>query len=279
MPTPLKRILCPTDFSPASINATEYAARLARRTGATVTLLHVQQVYLSEGVELFSGEEAQMVRAVKDAGAQLAATCAEITGTFGVACRHEVMASVTAFERKVAGEAERHDLAVVGTNGADTAFQFYFGSHSYRIAKQAETPVLIVPEECPYADPGVVLFACDHRRGDALAADQLKTFVAAVNARLAAVHVSDQGPERAQADYDAFREAAPGALDGLPLLAEERLVTNEPTSALFDQVRNLRADVLALNLLPHGLLYRLTHPNVVKRIAGEAICPVLIFHR
>jgi len=40
----MKRILVPTDFSPAAENATAYAAQLARQIEASLVLLHVYQL-------------------------------------------------------------------------------------------------------------------------------------------------------------------------------------------------------------------------------------------
>ena len=37
----MKKIICPTDFSKAATNAVEFAAIIAGRVGASITLLHV----------------------------------------------------------------------------------------------------------------------------------------------------------------------------------------------------------------------------------------------
>ncbi|MCA9213358.1 MAG: universal stress protein [Planctomycetales bacterium] len=42
-PEPIRRILYPTDFSPAASAAFEYAERLAAATGAALLVLHVPQ--------------------------------------------------------------------------------------------------------------------------------------------------------------------------------------------------------------------------------------------
>ncbi len=42
-------ILAPVDFSPVSLNAANYAAKLAKETGSSLTLLHVVQVPVMYG--------------------------------------------------------------------------------------------------------------------------------------------------------------------------------------------------------------------------------------
>ncbi len=274
-----RRILCPTDFSQASLNATEYAARLAKRVGADITLLHVQTRYLNEGLDLFTGQPIESMQEAQSADRVLEETCSEITRSFGVACVHEVVTSLGTFEKQIAGQADRYDLTVIGSNGADTAFQFYFGSHSYRIANRTDAAVLVVPPQCTYTDPSVVVFVSDSRPDDGFRMDQLAGFLDTAGASVLPLFVSDTGSGRSHDDYSWFREAIGRRLENRQLMPAERLASDDAASDVFGFLARSRADIVALHVQHHGMLYEVAHASLARKIASGSTCPVFLFHR
>ncbi len=274
------KILCPTDFSSASINAVEYAARFAQKMNASLTLLHVQPVYVSEGVSYFSGGDRESIVELKQAADQLKDICANITAVFKVACDFENIPAVTqGIEKTISLESVKYDLTIIGTNGADKMSEFYFGSHSYRIAKKESGPVLIVPEECEYHDILNVAFASDCHIGDTLLLDQLKKLTDAFNPQVRVVHISEKDTALSREVYKTFCNLTEETLNYEGRITFERIIHDNKAEAIENFMTKTNADLLALYMEKHCFLHNVFHENIIKKLTSYASFPILVFHK
>jgi nucleotide-binding universal stress UspA family protein len=143
----MKRILHPSDFSPASRLAFTKALDMAKANGATLHLLHVMAPvapmfgdgYLSPGTYdqiAASGSrwaKQEMERLVKKAKAA------------GVKTTSTIVDGVAPAERIVkAARAARADLVVMGTHGRTGVSRFLVGSVAARVVATSPCPVLTV---------------------------------------------------------------------------------------------------------------------------------------
>jgi len=273
------KILCPTDFSVAAANGIEYAAKLAQKMGATLMLLNVQRLYMAEVVSLFSGGEPESVREARVADKMLEDVCQEINKMFKVSCSHEIIPALSFYEKAIADEAGKYNLTVIGTNGADNAYEFYFGSNSFRVARNTLSPVLIVPEECGFKEITNVVFASDYNAGDELLLQQLKEFTVAFTPQLHVLHVSRKDTEVSKEVYRSFCNLTEEALDYDRKIEFKRIIAEDAAEAIESYLRETHADLLATYFQPHGFLYRMFHQNLIKKITSNADFPMLIFHK
>jgi nucleotide-binding universal stress UspA family protein len=140
----LKTILCPLDFSNASIRACEYALALAKEADARLILLHVVEDALGEAAaerlgHLSLAEYQQHLE--RDAAMRLKAMVPESARVWA---RPE--------ERVVKGRAYREilqvvantgvELVVMGVRGRSALDQLVFGSTTHRVIREAGCPVL-----------------------------------------------------------------------------------------------------------------------------------------
>ena len=142
----IKRILVPSDFSPASGKALDYAFHFARLCNSEVTLLHVLESadgFLDDPTVL-SGPEKELeknarenlnalIRASRSRGVPETQSLIRI----GVPT-HEIVE--TAKELDV-------DLIVIATHGFTGWRHFTIGSTAERVARAAPCPVLVVREK------------------------------------------------------------------------------------------------------------------------------------
>ena len=132
-----RRVLVPTDFSPASRYAFPLAARIAAAFGAEILALHVVP---PASVATLSGIPAPQVVAVPSEAALwkfFQQDFAELEVTAQV---H----SGTAWERIVeAARAEQADLIVMSTRGHDSLADRILGSNTERVVRHAACPVLV----------------------------------------------------------------------------------------------------------------------------------------
>jgi len=141
----LTRILAPTDLSPASLEAVEYAVDLARTLDAEVVLLFVQEApyfgpepdpyVVSANFRLLFAERQRVVKE------QMAALNTKL-GKRGARCRAvlgegNAAAQILATARKV-----KADLIVMATHGRTGAKRVFLGSVVEKVVRGAQCPVL-----------------------------------------------------------------------------------------------------------------------------------------
>lgn len=273
------KILCPINFSIASNNAIEYASKFAQTINAKLTLFNVQHINMSEGVSLFSFEERQSVHDAKVSADRMQDYCTSIKNLFGIEVDFEILPTMVAFEKIIADQSTRFDLIIIGTNGADDLFQFYFGSHSFKVATNATVPVLIIPEQCAFSPLSTITFVSDYIYGDELLLKQLKDFLNDFKLRLQVIHISQKDtPESAEVFQtfcncisEVFKEVANS-------ISFERIINTDETDAINNITSNVETDLIAMSFKKHGFLYNLFHKDIVRQLSTTENYPALIFN-
>jgi nucleotide-binding universal stress UspA family protein len=141
----LRRILCPVDFSPASLEAFGFALDLARRSGASVVLIHAIE-FLAEDEPLenahFNVPEFRRYL-IKDARQRLESlVSAEPRLDRGV--KTAVVVGRAHHGILHVGADEGADLIVMGAQGRGGAALALFGSTTQQVVRGATCPVLTV---------------------------------------------------------------------------------------------------------------------------------------
>lgn len=143
----IKKILAPTDFSPASKKALKYALRFARDYGSELTLLHVIEPAASSTFE--EGPEAPAFSKAEMAGAEesLRALVKSFRGAGLPGVRSTIRMGVAAHEIVEVATALHADLIVIATRDYEGWKHLVVGSTAARVARAAPCPVLVVREE------------------------------------------------------------------------------------------------------------------------------------
>ena len=135
--TPITRILHPTDFSPTSARAFDYAVMLARICGAELHLVHV--VVPPDEVQ---ASESTLKRAVRDAEKRiepLARALKEDVRVRSAVCVGSSHTEVIRYALK-----EKIDLVVLGTVGMHGETSSTVGSVAEKVMRGLNIPVLTV---------------------------------------------------------------------------------------------------------------------------------------
>ncbi len=143
----IKKILVPTDFSPASRKALHYAPCFANNFSSEVTLLHVLEPSTST---TFAGLPATLAfckAETADAEGNLRALVSSLR-TAGVArARWTIRTGVATHEIVEAAKELDVDLIVIATHGHTGWKHFAIGSTAERVARAAPCSVLVVREK------------------------------------------------------------------------------------------------------------------------------------
>jgi len=143
----LKRILVPTDFSPASGKALDYACHFAKLCGSEVTLLHILEtsdglISESESAATTSFDELETT-AEENLGALV-----RVSRSRGIRDAKPLLRSgVPTHEIVEAAKELDVDLIVIATHGFTGWRHFAIGSTAERVARAAPCPVLVVREK------------------------------------------------------------------------------------------------------------------------------------
>jgi nucleotide-binding universal stress UspA family protein len=140
----IRRILCATDFSPASTRVYQYAVELASRLQAEIMLIHAYQIpayTLPDGVvevpvEVETGIRERLTKQLSDFASSVDAK--------GVKIEAKLFDGVPYVEITRAARDLNADLVIIGTHGRTGLAHLLLGSVAERVVRTCEVPVLTI---------------------------------------------------------------------------------------------------------------------------------------
>jgi nucleotide-binding universal stress UspA family protein len=140
---PIRKILVPTDFSEHSALALTYAADLAKRYAASLTLLHVYPVVnyaAAEGFALYTPE--QLATLITQLNQQLKASEDEVRAQGATDIGSNILQGDA--YKEILEQAGGFDLIVMGTHGRTGLKHALMGSVAEKVVRTSPCPVLTV---------------------------------------------------------------------------------------------------------------------------------------
>ena len=268
----MKNILVVTDFSDASKNASRYAVELARHFGSKLFLFNAYQVpvqvpesYLIyntedvwEGVKTLLEKEKNMINPGDLVNI-------EICGAEGVPV-HAILSEV--ISRKA-------DLIICGMKGMAKALKKILGSTTSALIRKSDIPMIVVPEDASFRQPGKIALACDMDPETAAATvDMLKTIAGKFNAVLSVVWVVDEGVDGAN-EMRFHRSGFINELKNMNPVFEFPKGSNI-IKTLEGFVKTKGMDILAMIPHKHDWIERLFTETITKNMLFHTDIPLLV---
>lgn len=145
----INKILFATDYSEASLNALETAIFIAVKNNALLQLLHIVETDAGIRPDMKAqGQAWQVTEAMASSIKQKHAIKVDVIFRNGFAGPAIVKTATTA----------QADLIVLGKNGASGKRALFAGSTAYYTVKNANCPVLVIPEDERYISFEQILF-------------------------------------------------------------------------------------------------------------------------
>ncbi len=269
----MKKVLCPTDFSETADQAIAYAAKLCKNIGAELTLLNIQSIFSVAPQEVIKGK----YLATKTIGEQLEDRSYEVMKVFKISCLSEVEPANRRLSDVISVQAKKYDMIVMGTNGADDYYEFFFGSHSYQVTKKSTVPVLLLPTGCGYKDLSNIVFAFDYVDLHEIPMIQLRKFTNLVNSSITILQVKKKYVHEEETQTKEIQE-------GLKMIHQvtdvnfQTIYADDVGLGINQYVRENNFDALALCSVHHGLIESIFHKSVIKQLSSTADYPIYIFH-
>lgn len=141
-PTHLERILVPVDFSDCSLDALEYAALVAQRSKAALTLLHVLEP-ISYGLDFTFPHKATR-ESIKAGHTKRVGDLVSALASAGVPSECLIVGGLPTDSILDAARKQPADLIVMGTHGRRGLSHALFGSIAEAVLRKSSCPVLMV---------------------------------------------------------------------------------------------------------------------------------------
>jgi nucleotide-binding universal stress UspA family protein len=187
----MKKILVPTDFSDCADNATEVAAQISRKTGATLCLLHVISIPVYGKANSFefhskSAEGIFWMKLAKESFQKLLAR---------PYMKDVNTVEIIQFEnvyKTIAAQANEHDidLLVMGSHGDSGAHEVFIGSNAEKVVRLVDCPVLTIKKRHENFDLNTVIFASNFFGEAKDNFNRLFSFIELFNAKLHLVKIN-----------------------------------------------------------------------------------------
>lgn len=289
-----RSVLCAIDFSPHSARALRYAAAIARRGRAVLTVVHVHDPLLVAAAAAALHDRELVTRSGRELQAFIHATIAPRANP---RLRVKRLVSVGQPPDQIleAAATSHADLVVLGTRGATGANRLFLGSTTLSVLQRATVPVLAIPPGARGAAgrptrswPGpriVAALELDRRAGHDV--DDAARIAAWFGASLQLVHVVDDvaAPAWLRADLGAHDRrrlaAARRRIDVLAARSRRQVATD--TRVVSGRVADGIAAVAAE--APAGLLmtalrdrrgwFGAKRGSVSYHVLSQAVMPVL----
>ncbi|MEO8822312.1 MAG: universal stress protein [Ginsengibacter sp.] len=153
----MQKILVPTDFSKNALKAVAYAAEIAKRSEASIHLLHVIEPSLNmTTMHVDSSDKKEVEKKSAEFNLSLK-SIAEVYPDVEVIPFLEGGAVIAAIFKYV--EKEKIDMIVMGTSGASGLKKYIMGSVTAGVIGKTKIPVLAIPISYELEKPDAIMFA------------------------------------------------------------------------------------------------------------------------
>lgn len=295
--TPIKRILCPTDFSDCSKRAFEHAAAFARRYDAEVTVLHVYLMpppvapipTLDGGSVII--DSAVLADACRQEHEQEMQRFIASMPTAGLRLRPLVVEDATIEAILQHADPSHADIIVMGTHGRSGLERILLGSVAERVLRKSPVPVLAVPPNARQPEASIARILCpvDFSEPSAHALQYAVSLARDAQAHLVVAHVIETVPDADSYQYrfinvpefhaqvlQAAREQMAAFIAGAAGRAiEQTFVTGKPSRQIVKLAAERPFDLIVMGQHGRTAAERLFFGSTTQHVMREASCPVL----
>ena len=204
----MKQIILPTDFSKNAGNAFDWALMLARRSEATINLLHAYHFHVSENptpekLEMFEEKFKNLIDEARNKPG------AGTFPTFKIWLRSELAADAI-FNLSISLPA---DLVIMGTQGVGELEGLIMGSVTSKIVAESTVPVWVIPSKADFFVPETFVFATTLDVDQISSLKKIASIARFFDAQIEVVHIQTPSEKFDQTRLDQFEAELRKAAD------------------------------------------------------------------
>jgi nucleotide-binding universal stress UspA family protein len=269
----MKKILFPTDFSPAAANAFLYAHALAEKLHARIDLINVFHIPIGDASNIppeyiqrmLDEAEADTLERLKEFAKPCmnSPACGDPKPVYGLFTAVEICEFAQQYE---------YDLIAMGTKGERSALEKLMGSVTTDVMMKAHCPVLAIPADAGYHGVAHIAYATAFEPSDEHAVEQLMELAGRLSANVHFVNVNTQTGKQFIQDISMDKEG--------PYHFTDFSIVHHASvqEGIEEYIQQRGIDWLALFVPQRRLWERLFHSSFTKKMTFQTGVPLLVFH-
>jgi len=191
----MKNILVPIDFSPYSISAAKMGVHVAKKTGATIHLLHVANIPVGWANQSLSERQKNPVLEKRFADAQTKLKKFTKSRIFKSIPVTTTVKGDVPFEQILSfAKAHLIQLIVMGAHGVGETANLFIGSTAQRVLRMAPCPVLSVKKNYIPKNIRKIVFVSDFERNITRPVNTVKNLAVTLKASIDLLYVNTPTP-------------------------------------------------------------------------------------
>lgn len=276
----IKKIISPTDFSSAATNAIEYAAELAQELNVELQILNVQSLFPVVALPVGMNINER----VSEATESLSQTCSEIHELFHIHCTYQIIATSENLAKSITEDANENNLIVMGTNGIDDMYQFFFGTNTYHVIKKAKCHLLMVPENVSYGSVTRIVFAWSYETSHAALISIIKDLINIFNPKIiftpiiTFLHINKTFSPVASETFLSFKKEIEVEINEKLKIEFEQIISDDIPESINSYINKSKSDILIMTVQDRGIIGNIFHRSVSKKLTATSEYPILIMH-
>ncbi|MEO6289106.1 MAG: universal stress protein [Ginsengibacter sp.] len=268
----MKTIIVPTDFSPAALNAANYAADMAKAIDADLLLFHAFYPFIVYTevpllIDLNSLKE--------NAESSIDQLKKQFEHKYGNSLNIRAAVNMGTFINELESVCEdiQPYAVVMGSQGSSASDYRFLGSHSVQVMQQLKWPVITVPRGAQFSEVKKIGLAVDFE--NEIDRDHLKGIKKMVHDFNAELHVLNVSKKNQHSPHAIFES---GVLMEMlaPINYEYHFIVNENIDeGIIDFAEKNNIDQLIVMPKQHNLLDKLIHGSHTKQLVLHSHVPVM----
>jgi nucleotide-binding universal stress UspA family protein len=273
----LRRVLVPVDGSVSSLMAEETAAVVAKKTGATITALHVTQE-LRIGYRLPLKLQDELLGSIEQHAKKVANDARALFNEEGVPVNTEILSGGDPSEIILDLSEKDYDLIVMGGRGENETETFALGSVTKKVVRHVTCPTLITKRVCALAN---LLVGVDGSAHSSNALSYAARLADEMDAKITLLNVQERRlVDLSRRTAEEFGEKIlSNALDIIAKRGVEvhkRLEFGVPSNRIVEVAEEGNHDLIVLGSRGLGAVKRFLLGSVSDDVSHKAKCSVLI---
>lgn len=275
----MKKILVPTDFSSASLDAFQYALEWAREFDASIHVVHVYSGSFDPNEALvvspMEGRRDHVLReldffihSAKNSPGDNRASLVPLTREAHLGFASDVISDLS----------EEYDWVIMGSTGKSGVIEKIFGSVSSYVSRHAKCPVLMVPKDAVYHKVDNILYAADLKSIKDVSIDRVIDMAGELGSSVHFVHVASESEDPTPLKEELFREVLLKKQ-----LAQEfyisTIVDDDVLEGLANYQKQNPIDLYVVVSQRRSFWDSLLHKSITKRLAlAPKNVPCMVLH-
>lgn len=276
----LERILCPTDFSSASVEGIRFASFLAGHSGSNLTLLHVDE-HDKSPLGYFDKDEQSINEHREHVSGFAQSKFSEIMQQERLASENTttLVRTGTAYHEIIdVAENNRYSLVIIATEGLGRSSPHLLGRTVERVVRMCRTPVLTVkpPMEKRAWKIETILCPTDFSEYSNFAIPYAISLAKSYHAKIILLHVTDLFVQQPEALLQKFPDPRMYH-DDADKIDIEKIVGRdvEPENTIVRLAEEYQIDLIVIGTHGGRGMRRVQIGNTVEEVVRRTMTPVL----